>query len=296
MHHATFLSPLRLPKAIGRTALCGTLALALAAPAQSSPSPVPPVPETTELPADIAPATSTRGIFVATVVTLVAQGLGSTFAGLLGGSITRWFTAGPKPAEAAPKSARSGTAKDRTAAPAALHAGLAYEVHLLGTDGSDRAVDPTRHAFRTGDRFQVWYRPALPGRVAVFNIDPKGGESRIDSATVAAGQLAALGPYQFVSSKGEETLRLVLETCSSAQLTATTRAIVKASAPDGVDPAVRIADCNAPGTGAPAARPRGIGKATIEGRTAFALDPLSKEELRSGRIATREVRISLHHR
>ena len=181
--------------------------------------------------------------------------------------------------------------------PAGLHAGVAYEVHLIGRDGATEAVDPARHVFRTGDRFQVYYRPTLPGRINVSNVDPQGSESRIDNVEVAAGQLAALGPYQFVDAKGNETLKLVLEPCSSPVLTASTRTIVKADAAVSASaPAARIGDCGDLKVRGMRAKTRTIRKTTMDGSTMFALDPLSKDEIRSGAVGARELRIALQHR
>ena len=284
----------RASRALARTVLCCALVLATTAQARSLDM----QPPLRDPPADIvAPASGTRSLFVATIVTMIAQGLGNSLSHVIGGSITRWFSGGPKRAESGAKPIHASAAKSDAGDPAVLHAGVAYEVHLIGTGGSDRAVDPARHAFHTGDRFQIYYRPTLPGRIKVFNVDPKGSESRIDGVEVAAGQLAALGPYQFVGAKGEEMLKLVLEPCSSTRLTAATRAIVKIGAASAAaDPSVRIADCGDPRRPEMDAKPRTISKIAIDGATAFALDPLSREELKSGRVGTREVRIALHHR
>ena len=192
---------------------------------------------------------STRSVFVATLAALIAQGLGNGIGTALsqglGGSITQWFTGAPSAGDAGMRQAFDASAKGDREMPAGLHAGVAYEVHLIGRDGATKAVDPARHVFRTGDRFQVYYRPTLPGRIDVLNVDPQGGESRIDNVEVAAGQLAALGPYQFVDAKGDETLKLVLEPCSSPVLTASTRTIVKADAAISASaPAARIGECS----------------------------------------------------
>src|SRR6185437_9375331 len=92
------------------------------------------------------------------------------------------------------------------------------EVHTVGADGSTTAVDPASHIFHTGDRFVVLYRPSMPGRMEVYNINPTGQRTRIDTTTMAAGQLAVLGTYQFSRTTGDESLRLVISPCSSPQL------------------------------------------------------------------------------
>jgi hypothetical protein len=119
--------------------------------------------------------------------------------------------------------------------------------------------------FHTGDRFQVYYRPNLPGRVQVINIDPRGSPTNIDAVEVAAGQLVALGPYQFVDMKGDEMLKLVLEPCSSPVLTAATRGILKvAAASPAKEPAMRIGECADPRTRGLPRKTRAIRKATME--------------------------------
>jgi hypothetical protein len=243
---------------------------------------------------------STRGIFAATVVALVAQGVGSgigtALSDGLGGSITRWFSR-------APGAGGTGEAKhaiDEMGGQVEIarpHAGLAFEVHLIGADGATRAVDPSRHAFRTGDRFQVYYRPTLPGRISVFNVNPQGRESQIDVLEVAAGQLAALGPYQFVGEKGNEILRMVVAPCSSPQMTAATHGIIKVGSPSaGTEPDIRLGECSDSKMRGLSTKTRSIRKVTMDGLTAFALDPLTVDETGSGAIGPREVRIALRHR
>jgi hypothetical protein len=236
-----------------------------------------------------------RGLFAMTIATLVAQGVGSGIASGLSqgitGSIAKWFanpSGGPVTAAFDDLSPRT---EPEQPAPA-LHAGVAYEVHVIGREA--RPVDPKTHVFRTGDQFQVYYRPTLPGRVAVSNINPKGSEATLDAVEVAAGQLLVLGPYQFVDKQGDETLRIVLSPCSTPTLMAATRSIVKVSATNG-DP-VRIADCGSPRTRALSKKVRDIRRTAMEGTTAFALDRVSDEELASGELASRETRIRLAHR
>lgn len=278
-----------------------------------------------------APRAGTRGLFVATLAALIAQGLGNgvgtALSQGLGGSITKWFGGEPGAGSSGPASSLSAALPDpvgpigtlssmgSTSLPASVHAsatpvtssvsgevkaladlqaGVAFEIHLIGADAAVRPVDPAQHVFRTGDQFQVHYRPTLPGRVRVFNINPQGAESRIDSVKVAAGQLVSLGPYRFVGAQGDETLKLVLQPCSSPALAAATRSIVKVAVKFGsAGPALRVGDC---GAAVMPAKVRSVGKATMDGTTAFAFDPLSPDEARSGLIEARELRISLQHR
>jgi hypothetical protein len=173
---------------------------------------------------------------------------------------------------------------------------MAYEVHLVTADGGTRAVDPAHHVFHTGDRFQVLYRPTLPGRVRVSNVDPSGNESSIDDQDVAAAQLASLGPYEFVGSKGAETLRLVMAPCSTPQLAAVTRSIVKTTAASATTSTPAIADCNDPRTRGMHRKTRSIERTGVQGATAFGLDALSKDELQSGVVDPRVVLIALQHK
>lgn len=257
------------------------------------------------------PQPSTRSIFVGTIAALIAQGLGNGIGNSLsagiGGSITNWFTSKPtepvtpavRPALRTTKSNRSNGRTVEGQSDQLLHAGIAYEIHLIDQKGQSRAVDPARHAFYTGDRFKVFYRPTLPGRINVINLDPAGVQSRIDTVEVAAGQLASLGPYQFVNSKGKETLILVLEPCNSLMLASVTRSIAKVSQPvaqAATVPNMNIADCGAAAAYNMGSRTRSIRKMTQDGSTAFALDPLSKYEMQSGNVAARKVQIQLLHR
>lgn len=244
---------------------------------------------------------SARAVFGLTLASLLAQGIGSGLsAGLsegLRGSIVRWFqnaSAGSgAPVDVEPDQPRARA--DGAGAPA-LQAGMAFEVHRLGRDGNSAPVEPERHVFRTGDRFVVYYRPTLPGRVSVHNVNGERVESRIDSAQVAAGQLAALGPYEFVGRQGDETLRIVLAPCTTPALMKTTRSIVKAQGAALPTSQPRLGGCDdAPGQ-ATAARARSIRRVAVDGSTAFALDPVSDGELASGALAPREVTIRLKHR
>lgn len=178
-----------------------------------------------------------------------------------------------------------------------LYAGVAYEVHAMAPGGSAVPVNPATHAFRSGDQFLVYYRPSMPGRMEVYNINPLGQQTRIDSVSMAAGQMAKLGPYQFAAATGQESLRLVLMPCSSAALMAATRDIVNVS---GSMPAVgtasgfSLASCT--GTRAvEGVKTRDIAKVAMDGVTGFALDPVSAQEYSSGQLDARELTIVFHH-
>jgi len=180
--------------------------------------------------------------------------------------------------------------------PPSLYAGIAYEIHALDARGMGQVVDPATHAFRTGDRFKVHYRPSLPGRIDVYNINAAGRQSLIDSVSVAGGALETLGPYEFANLTGNETLLLQLSPCSNAALLAATRDIVKAGAGLGAAPAsFQMSACTSGTRGVSKVRTRDIRKVGTEGGTSFALDPLQPAELSSGDIAPREVTITLHH-
>ena len=147
-----------------------------------------------------------------------------------------------------------------------LYAGVAYEIHLLQPNGATAPVDPMSYSFRTGDQFRVFYRPSLPGRVDVFNINAAGQTAQIDSSIVAAGELASLGPYEFTELQGEETLILKLSPCMTQATYATTRNIVKAQGASGMgatgNPAnnpLGFDNCNAPVT-------RGLKRQTQDAR------------------------------
>lgn len=180
----------------------------------------------------------------------------------------------------------------------ALFAGLAYEVHAFQPGGGAVPVNPATHDFRTGDRFIVLYRPTLPGRMDVFNVNPAGRRTQIDSAELAGGQLARLGPYEFSAMTGDEQLRLVLTPCSTPELTLATRDIVKvADAATAPGVGLNLVNCGGFATRSidgPATRD--IRKVAVEGTTGFALDPIAADERESGRLAPREVTINLRHR
>jgi hypothetical protein len=184
-------------------------------------------------------------------------------------------------------------------------AGGAYDVHAVGPAGNETYVNAATHEFRTGDRFKVYFRPTLPGRLEVYNLNPYGRETRIDSVEVAAGQLTTLGPYQFAATKGDESLRFVISPCSTQQLLAATRDIVNvgANAMPGyaaqapTNGGLALSACGAPTTrSADAVKTRDIQKVAVDGTTSFALDPVSQAELASGQLAPREFTVWFHHR
>lgn len=190
-----------------------------------------------------------------------------------------------------------GYAAPDASAGASLYAGIAYEVHAIGADGTALPVDPAAHEFRTGERFVLHYRPALPGRMEVYNVNPAGQQTQIDSAELAAGQLATLGPYEFASLKGDEQLRLVLTPCTRPELVIATRDIVRVSASEPAPgPALGLSTCTPATRSIQGQATRDIRKVALDGSTAFALDPVSAEESRTGRFVPREVTIVFHHR
>jgi hypothetical protein len=178
----------------------------------------------------------------------------------------------------------------------ALYAGVAYEIHALDARGTGHVVDPATYEFRTGDRFRVHYRPSLPGRIDVYNINAAGRRSLIDTVSVAGGALETLGPYEFANLTGNETLLLQLSPCSDATLLAATRDIVKAGDDMQVATAgFQMSACTAATRAVSKIPTRDIRKVGTEGGTSFALDPLLPAELSSGDVAPRTVTITLHH-
>jgi hypothetical protein len=234
------------------------------------------------------PGGNLKQLFAASVTT-VLQGvtgeLALSVAGKLGGAITNWFSkpkqgatgamqpnpmAGPgyaggmtQPANqaapmnpmgvtmpaGAPAMMTAGMAQG--AAPQ-MYAGLAYEVHVVSPDRTTQRIDPQTRTFATGERFVVFYRPTLPGRITILNVNPLGQEKQIDEVNVAAGELARLGPYEFRNTTGDELLRLILAPCLSPQMMATTRDIVRV-------------DEETPMSGAMAAMPGGLPAAGMTG-------------------------------
>jgi hypothetical protein len=176
-----------------------------------------------------------------------------------------------------------------------LYAGIAFEVHVPGAGGTETAVDPGSYVFHSGERFLVYYRPSLPGRVHVFNVSPTGEVIPIETLTLAGAQLAKLGPYQLTDPAGDEALRLVLEPCSSAELVAATRNIVKAT-DSGSGSDLSLGSCPTSALPAAGVGTRNIVKTTMDGNTGFALDPVNNQELASGHLLARETTIAIHHR
>ncbi len=177
-----------------------------------------------------------------------------------------------------------------------LYAGVAYEIQAVSPDGSKTVVDPATYVFHTGDRFVVVYRPSMPGRMEIYNINPAGQRSRIDSTTMAAGQLAVLGPYEFSNLTGDESLRLVLSPCSTPQLLVATRDIVNVSASASSSNTVQLGACDDLGTRSADVKTRDIKKVAVDDGTAFALDQVSSQELSAGHVIPREVNILFRHR
>jgi hypothetical protein len=175
-----------------------------------------------------------------------------------------------------------------------LFAGVAYEVHALGPGGSDTQINAATYQFRTGDQFKVYFRPSTPGRMDVYTINPLGQQTLIDSVSMAAGQLTTLGPYAFTATTGDESLRLVLTPCATAQLLASTRDIVNVSS--GSQPApVTLPGCSATASRGVSLATRDIQKVAVDGSTSFALDPIAQSELAAGQVTPRAVTIYFHH-
>ena len=177
-----------------------------------------------------------------------------------------------------------------------LYAGMAFEVHALSGGGTAASVNVATYVFHTGDRFTVYVRPSMPGRLEVYNVNSLGKQTDIDSVTTAAGQLTTLGPYEFTATTGDESLHLVLSPCSSATLLAITRDIVNISDTLSAEGAVPLRSCGAPLTrGITGLKTRDIQKIAVDATTSFALDPLAQTELSSGQVVPREVTIAFHH-
>jgi hypothetical protein len=178
-----------------------------------------------------------------------------------------------------------------------LYAGIAYEVHALLADGRSTPISQATYEFRTGDKFMVYYRPSLPGRMEIYNINPAGQQTLIDATNMAAGQMTALGPYQFTNLSGDESLRLVLSPCSNPQLLAATRDIVKVDAAAPISGGgVQLSSCGMTTSRGLSVHTRDIQKVAVDGTTSFALDPVSHQELASGQVVPRETTIVFHHR
>jgi hypothetical protein len=244
-----------------------------------------------------------KDVFAGTLAAVVQASGGALLGGIaqvVTGRLVDWFSqklvsGGASGQPSADPSA--ATAGEMPAAPAEIAAGLAFEVHRLESDGATTLVDPAAHEFRTGERFVVFFRPSLPGRMEIHNVNPAGRQMLIDTQELAAGQLTRLGPYEFTATTGDEQLRLVIHPCTTPQLVSATRDIVRV--PDTVpqQDGLELQDCSAMVTRSVRAVPtRDIRKVTVEDGTQFALDPVTPEELASGQLAPREVTIGFRHR
>ena len=177
-----------------------------------------------------------------------------------------------------------------------LYAGIAYEVYALTAGGTPAQVNAATYVFHTGDRFTVYARPSMPGRLDIYNVNAVGKQTHIDTANTAAGQLTTLGPYEFTATTGDESLHLVLSPCSTATLLASTRDIVNVSSGAPAGAAVPLQSCNAPiMRGLAGIQTRDIQKVAVDGGTSYALDPVSQAELSSGQVASRDITIVFHH-
>jgi hypothetical protein len=254
---------------------------------------------------------TTRGLFLSTLIPAIASGLGGTLMNWFGqkvltpsGQIQSLNTGGadgvpqvqessgaPAPDVVLPPVAPVGIPAPR----ADLHAGIAYEVYVQGSDTRWIQVDPQTFIFATGQRFVVVYRPNLPGRLGVYNVNPQGQETAIDALDVSGGQLVPLGPYEFSGQKGDELLKIVLTPCVSSQAPAITRDIVRVDDTDASALPFRLSQC-LPKSDAPPVGTRDIKKVAMEGGTAFGLDRISESELQTGNLTPRSLAISLQHR
>lgn len=259
-----------------------------------------------------------RELFAGTIVAILqgAGGLtGATLVQGLAGTIVSWFSRkqhapaypgpneypsepqlyDPRTGQVSTASAQEYYSRDAQALDSTLVAGVAYEVHALAPDGTVTPVNPAIYAFRTGDRFVVHFRPSMPGSMDVYNINPLGRQTRIDSVRMAAGQLMTLGPYEFTATKGEDALRLVLMPCARNDLIVATRNIVNAAADPAVAPAngFSLSNCDAPTTRS--INTRDITRVAVDGTTSFALDPISAQEYSSGLLDARQVTVAFHH-
>ena len=196
----------------------------------------------------------------------------------------------------------SPTPAPNAAAPSAaspnLVAGVAYEVHAQAAGQPvvagqpDAVVDESSYVFHTGDRFTVYLRPSTPGRLEVYNINPLGQRSLIDSTTLAAGQLSVLGPYAFTATTGDEQLQLIISPCANPQLLATSRDIVNLSG-SPTTTAVSLPGCSA--TRGLDVHTRDIQKVGVDGGTSFAIDSIAPAELAAGQITPRSLVLRFHH-
>ena len=264
---------------------------------------------------------SVRDAFAGTLATVVQASSGTLLMGIaqvLTGRLLDWFgqkaaakstasaalvpapASPPQPAAAGPAAsfAPAAPAPSPSAAPEpTVVAGIAFEVHRLGPGGEMTLVDPATYEFRTGERFVLLYRPSLPGRVDVYNINPLGQQVLIDSLQLAAGQLRRLGPYEFAATTGDEQLRLVMTPCSTPELVLATRDIVRVQPNAAQGTGLPLVACEALATRSPQPiATRDIRKVAVDDGTSFAVDPLSSAELASGQVIPRELTIRFRHR
>lgn len=251
---------------------------------------------------------SMKDLFAGTLAAVVQASGGALLTGVaqvLTGRLVDWFghkvAPAPDPGQAAleapsPDGSAASLQSSGSVAPESVAAGLAFEVHRLDPGGATLLVDPSVHEFRTGERFVVFFRPSLPGRMDIYNINPAGQQNLIDTQELAAGQLTRLGPYEFTATTGDEQLRLVMQPCTTPQLVSATRDIVRVSDTAPGESGIALQACNISATRSARALPtRDIRKVTVEDGTRFALDPLTAEELASGQVSPREVTIGFRH-
>ena len=244
---------------------------------------------------------ATRGLFFATLIPTIASGLANTLINWFGQKVLT--PSGQIQPEALVQQQSIAPTPETISRPPGfvptpqgdLHAGIAYEVYVQRPDLQWAQVNTQTFIFATGQRFVVVYRPNLPGRVDVYNRNPRGQETAIDSTYISGGQLVTLGPYQFSEPKGDELLRIVLTPCLSPQAPAITRDIARVANGDASALPFRLSQCMSK-TEAPPVGTRDIQKVSMDGGTAFALDRLSSSEQSTGNLAPRSLSIGLQHR
>lgn len=104
--------------------------------------------------------------------------------------------------------------------PQKIPAGLALEVVKIYPDGTVKTVNPSKHIFKTGDKFIVKFQTNLPGIVEVFNITPDKRINFLGTWQVPAFQPVQLPPeaeFQLTkpvkSAKGIEELQFMFYPC-----------------------------------------------------------------------------------
>ena len=199
----------------------------------------------------------------------------------------------PPPVGVSPPFSSQITALQTSPNVTSLQAGVAYQVSLVGRDGTRALVDPAQRRFNSGERVEVTYQTNLPGIVEIFNIDSTGRQELIDQKQVGAAQLTILGPYEFVNAKGDEVLRISLRPCVNDKAGTHTRGMMRAQ----INPELSgtLLSCEDPALKQNKVATRGIAKVSVEGGTNFALDPVSRAEIASGQLAPREVNIRFVH-